>query len=51
MTAKSVQLCAVLRDSQSRLDVMQPEFEPGTVVTPLELRCSALHRCVTREPI
>ena len=31
-------------------DVMQPGFEPGTAVTPLALRCSALDRCATREP-
>ena len=35
------QLCAALWDSQSRPDVIQPGFEPGTVVTPLALRCSA----------
>jgi hypothetical protein len=44
------QLCAALWDSQSRLYVMQPGFEPGTVVTPLALRCSALDLCATREP-
>ena len=35
------QLCATLWDSQSRPDVIQPGFKPGTVVTPLALRCSA----------
>ena len=45
------QLCATLWDSQSRPNVMQPGFEPGTAVTPLALRCSASDRCATREPI
>jgi hypothetical protein len=36
------QLCTAIRDSKSRLDVIQLGFEPGTVVTPLALRCSAL---------
>uniref|UniRef100_A0A8C8LM85 Transmembrane protein 174 n=1 Tax=Oncorhynchus tshawytscha TaxID=74940 RepID=A0A8C8LM85_ONCTS len=36
-------------DSQSRLDVIQPGFEPGTVVTPLALRYSPLDRCTTLE--
>ena len=40
------QLCSALWDSQSRLDVIQPGFEPGTVVTSLALRCIALDRCV-----
>jgi hypothetical protein len=44
------QLCAALWDSQSRLDVIQPGFEPGTVVMPLALRYSALDHCATREP-
>jgi hypothetical protein len=44
------QLCAALWDSQSRPEVLQPGFEPGTVVTSLALRCSALDRCATREP-
>ena len=44
------QLCAALWDSQSQSDVIQPGFAPGTVVTPLALRCSALDRCATREP-
>ena len=43
------QLCVALWDSQSRTDVIQPGFEPGIVVTPLALRCSALDRCATRE--
>ena len=30
--------------------MIQPGFEPGTVVTLLALRCSALDRCATREP-
>ena len=42
-------LCTALWDSQSRPDVIQPRFEPGTVVMPLALRCSALDRCATRE--
>ena len=36
------QLSAALWDSQSLPDVIQPGFEPGTIVTPLALRCSAL---------
>ena len=40
------QLCAALWDSQSQLDVIQPGFEPGTVVTPFALICSALDHCV-----
>jgi hypothetical protein len=43
------QLCVALWDSQSRPDVMQTGFEPGTVVTPLALRCSSLDRCATQE--
>ena len=43
------QFCAVFWDSQSRLDVIETGIEPGTVVTPLALRCSALDRCATRE--
>ena len=45
------QLCTVLWDSQSQLDMTQPGFEPGTVVTPLILRCSAIDSCTTQEPI
>jgi hypothetical protein len=37
------QLCT----AQSQPDVIQPGFEPGTVVTPLALRWSALDCCVT----
>uniref|UniRef100_A0A673ZT80 RAB3A interacting protein like 1 n=1 Tax=Salmo trutta TaxID=8032 RepID=A0A673ZT80_SALTR len=44
------QLCAALCDTQSRLVVIQPGIEPGSVVTPLALSCSALDRCATREP-
>jgi hypothetical protein len=43
------QLCTALWDSQSWPDVIHPGFEPGTVVKPLALRCSALHCCATRE--
>ena len=43
------QLCAALWDSQSWPDVIQPGIKPGTVVTPLSLRCSALDCCATRE--
>ena len=43
------QLCSALWDSQSRPVVIQPGIEPGPVVTPLALRCSALDRCATRE--
>ena len=48
MTAQTLlgQLCDSLWDSQSRPDVIQPGFEPGTVVTPLALRCSTLDRCI-----
>ena len=44
------QLCAALWDAQSRTDVKQPGFEPGTLVTPPALRCSALDRCATLFP-
>ena len=44
------QLCAALWDSQARPVVIQPGIEPGSVVTSLALRCSALDRCATREP-
>jgi hypothetical protein len=43
-------LCAALLDSQPRPVVIQPGIEPGSVVTPLALRCGALDRCATREP-
>ena len=45
------QLCAALWDSQSLPVVIQPGIEPGSVVTPLTLRCSALDavHCATRE--
>ena len=39
-------LCPTLCDSQSWLDMIQP----GTVVTPLVLRCSVPDRCTTWEP-
>jgi hypothetical protein len=42
------QLCATLSDSQSQPVVIQPGIEPGSIVTPLALRCSALDRCATR---
>jgi hypothetical protein len=52
MTAYSVQtrmtlgqLCAALWDSKSWPDVIQPGFKPGTLVTPLALRRSALDCC------
>ena len=44
------QVCATLLDSQSRLVVIQPGIKPGSVVTPLAPRCSALDRCATQEP-
>ena len=44
------QVYHALWDSHSQPDVIQPGFEPGTVVTPLALRCSALDRCATQEP-
>ena len=45
------QLCTTLWDSQSWLVVIQPGIEPGSVMWPLALRCSALDRCAAREPI
>ena len=42
------QLGAALWDS--RPVVIQSGIEPGTVVTPLALRCSALDHCATQEP-
>jgi hypothetical protein len=45
------QLCAALWDSQSQSVVIQPGIEPESVVMPLALRCSALDRCVTRDPL
>ena len=36
------QLCASLWDSQSRLVVIKPGIEPGTVVMPLALRCTEI---------
>jgi hypothetical protein len=41
------QLGATLSDSQSQSGVIQPGIEPGSVVTPLALRCSALDRSAT----
>ena len=43
------QLCNALWDSRSRPVVIQPGIEPGSVVTPLALRCSAYDRCATLE--
>ncbi|KAM9437983.1 dolichyldiphosphatase 1-like isoform 2-T2 [Salvelinus alpinus] len=43
------QLCATLWDSQSRPVVIKPGIEPGSVV--MALRCSALDRCATWEPL
>jgi hypothetical protein len=45
------QLCGALWDSQSRPVVMQAGIKPGSVVTPLALRCSALDCCATREAL
>ena len=42
------QLCSALWDSRSRPEVIQPGIEPGSVVTPLALRCSALDSCTTQ---
>ena len=43
------QLCAALWDSRSRPVVIQPGIEPGSVVTPLALRCSALDQiCIAK---
>jgi hypothetical protein len=44
------QLWAPLWDAQSQPDVIQPGFEPGTVVIPLALRCRALDRCTSSDP-
>jgi hypothetical protein len=44
------QLCTALWDCQSQLVVIQPRIEPGSIVTPLALRCSALDCCATRKP-
>ena len=38
------QLCAALWDSQSWSVVIQPRIEPGSVVTTLALRYSAIER-------
>jgi hypothetical protein len=40
-------MCTTLWDSQSQPAVIQPGIEPGSVVTPLALRCSALDHCAT----
>ena len=42
------QLCVALWDSQPV--VIRLGIEPGSVVTHLALRCSALDRCATQEP-
>jgi hypothetical protein len=44
------QLCAALWDSKSQPVVIQPGIKPGSVVTLLALRCSAVDCCATREP-
>jgi hypothetical protein len=44
------QFCASLWDSQSWPDMTEPGFDPGTIVTPLSLGCSAFDNCATREP-
>ena len=43
------QLCAALWDSQAQPDVIGTGLEPGNIVMPLALRCSALDRCATWE--
>jgi hypothetical protein len=43
------QLCASLWGSQSQPVVIEPRIEPGSVVMPLALRCSAVDHCTTRE--
>ena len=43
-------LCDALWEFQSRPVVIQPGIEPGSVVMPPAMRCSALDRCATREP-
>jgi hypothetical protein len=45
------QLCTTLWDSQSRPVVIQPGIEPGSIVMPIALRCSAIDHCASREPI
>jgi hypothetical protein len=45
------QLCAAVWYSQSRPGVIEPGFEPRIFVTPLALRCSALDRCTSQEPM
>ena len=45
-----IELCAILSDFQSQPDVIQPGIEPGSVMTPIALWCSALDRCSTPEP-
>ena len=45
------QLCASSLVSWSRPAVTQPGIEPGSVVTPQALRCSALDRCATGEAL
>jgi hypothetical protein len=45
------QLCVTPWDSQSQPVVIQPGIKPGSVVTPLALRCHAVDRCATREPV
>jgi hypothetical protein len=45
------QLCAALWHSQSQPYVIQPGIEPGSVVTPLALLCSALELCATRSSL
>jgi hypothetical protein len=44
------QLCSTLWNSQWQPVVIQPEIKPGSVVTPLALRCITLHHCATQEP-
>ena len=41
------QLCTALWDSQSQPDMVQPGIEPGTILTPFSLRCSALDQIAT----
>jgi hypothetical protein len=43
------QLYAALWDSQSQPTVIQPGIKPGSVGTPLAMKCSASDCCATRE--
>ena len=48
-TLTQTTLGAALWDSQLPPVVIQPGIEPGSVLTPPALSCSALDHCTTRE--